>query len=289
MNSVPMLPTPDTEIATEPGSADRLSVMTWNVQHASAQRSIRQAAWLAARPDAQVVVLTEVGHGPGGTALIGALSDHGYTCLPAPVPDPADYRTVIASRCATPEPLDCGISVLAHRAIAATVDLRGHKIAVLGLYVPSRGPREHRNRDKRAFQEAAAAALPALLTRVDGPLVATGDLNVLEPGHRPHYRLFGKWEYDFYRAFPAAGLADTYRLLHPDTVEHSWYGRGGNGYRFDHTFVTAQYADRLLECRYLHASRRAGLSDHSAMTATVALTDPVSPRTAAADPEGTPT
>jgi len=286
-DSLLTLTPPDTATASSSGSAGRLSVLTWNVQHASAERSIRQAAWLAARPDAQVVVLTEVGHGPGGTAVISALTDHGYTCLTAQSRAPAGYRTVIASRCAAPQPLDCGITVLGHRAVAATMDLDGHQVAVLGLYVPSRGPREHRNRDKRAFQEAAAAALHGLLARIDGLLVVAGDLNVLEPGHRPHYRLFGTWEYDFYRAFATAGLLDAYRVLHPDTVEHSWYGRGGNGYRFDHTFVTTRHAHRLLECRYLHAPRQAGLSDHAAMTATVALTDPATPGTTA-DLEGIP-
>jgi len=48
---------------------------------------------------------------------------------------------------------------------------------VVGLYVPSRGPKEQRNVAKRTFQDAVAAALPDVRRRmgVGGPVVLTGD------------------------------------------------------------------------------------------------------------------
>ncbi len=103
----------------------------------------------------------------------------------------------------------------------------------------------------------------------DGPVVVTGDLNVVEPGHVPHYPVFGRWEYHFYRSFPAAGLADAYRVLHPDATAHSWIGRGGNGYRFDHAFITTAYLPALTAGDYLHAPRHDGLSGHAAMHLTL--------------------
>ncbi len=90
-----------------------------------------------------------------------------------------------------------------------------HTIGLLGLYVPSRGPKERRNQDKRSFQHAVAYALPGFVARFNGPVIVAGDLNVVEPGHIPHHPVFGDWEYDFYRSFASAGLADAYRLLHP--------------------------------------------------------------------------
>jgi exodeoxyribonuclease III len=93
-----------------------------------------------------------------------------------------------------------------------------------------------------------------------------GDLNVVEPGHQPRYPVFGIWEYDFYRAFAAAGMTDAYRACHPDDAGHSWYGRGGNGYRFDHAFITSAHAWLVRDCGYLHGPRLQGLTDHAAMT-----------------------
>ncbi|MBV8541006.1 MAG: endonuclease, partial [Pseudonocardiales bacterium] len=40
---------------------------------------------------------------------------------------------------------------------------------------------------------------------------------------------------------------------------------------FAHAFVTAAHTAAIRDCRYLHAIREAGLSDHAAMTSTLAL------------------
>jgi exonuclease III len=239
-------------------------LIVFNAQHASPARARRQAAWLADQPTADLLVITEVGPGPGGDALTTALTDHGYASVLAPRPAGRDYRTVLASRSAELTPVPSGVTVLPHRAPCATLHIGGRPITLLGLYVPSRGPQQRRNQDKRAFQEAVSAALPELVANCDGPLVVAGDLNVLEPGHTPHHRIFGEWEYDFYRSFAAAGLTDAFRHLHPQAVEHSWFGRSGR-YRFDHAFITAPHRERLLSCDYLHQPRQLGLTDHSAL------------------------
>lgn len=97
-------------------------------------------------------------------------------------------------------------------------------------------------------------------------MVAADDLNVIEPGHIPHHPVFGQWEYDFYRSFPATGLAEAYRASHPHTSEDSWFGRSGEGYRFDRVFVTAPHTSLIRSCTYLHGPRQQGLTDHAAMT-----------------------
>ncbi|MFD8560644.1 endonuclease/exonuclease/phosphatase family protein [Streptosporangium canum] len=250
----------------EPG---RVRVLTWNVQHASPARTRRQAEWLAAQ-DADVLVLTEVA--PGGHALTQALDDHGFIVHPAD--GAGDYLTLVASRIGKQQPVpEIRPSHLPHRCVAVRLHLdEGPSVGVVGLYVPSRGPQERRNVDKRAFQDAVAKLLPTLADdlAVTGPVVITGDLNVVDPGHRPHHAVFGRWEYDFYTAFTDAGYGDAFRHLHPDTVDHSWYGRrSGAGYRFDHTFCSPIGA--VTTCFYLHQPRTTGLSDHAAMTATIAV------------------
>lgn len=230
-----------------------------------------QATWLADCEDADVAVLTELGHGPGATALLRALGDRGFHTLGVPPPAARDYTTVIATRTPDVEAVPVPVDVLPHRIVAARLTVGGCSATVVGLYVPSRGPAERRNVDKRAFQASVTGALPRLVAEVSGPLVITGDLNVVEPGHQPHYAVFGDWEYGFYRAFADAGLVDAFRALHPHDIEHSWYGRAGTGYRFDHTFLSVDHQWQVVDCRYLHGPRIDGLSDHSALTTTVAM------------------
>lgn len=243
--------------------------MTWNVQHASSSRAIQQAAWIAAQP-ADVVVLTEVTATDGGRALDEALRGYGFTTTYPPVP--GDYGTMIASRTGEQETCkEIQASYLPHRCVTIRLQLEEQITGVVGLYVPSRGSRDRRNVDKRAFQHAITTLLPSLAEIIGPgrPTVIAGDLNVVEPGHQPHLRVFGAWEYEFYQAFGDAGYGDAFRCLHPELIDHSWYGRSSNGYRIDHIFCAPLTA--VTDCRYLHQPRLAGLSDHSAMIATIAL------------------
>jgi exodeoxyribonuclease III len=250
---------------------DTVRLLAFNAQHASPIRARLQAAWIASEETADLVVLTEVGPGPGGRALIEAMTEHGYTSVLAPEPAFTDYSTVLASRGPDLTAVPSGIDVLPHRGPAAAVTLAGQTIGLLGLYVPSRGPKERRNESKRAFQQAVTKALPGFVIRFDGPVIVAGDLNVVEPGHAPHHPVFGRWEYDFYRSLSDSGLVDAYRALHPQVIEHSWFGRSGQGYRFDHAFITTRHSAQVRSCAYLHAPRKQGLTDHAAMALTVAL------------------
>jgi exonuclease III len=276
------------------GSALELRLVTWNVQHAAPTRAQRQAGWLASQPEADVLVLTEVRDAPGGLALLRALGERGYRTV-VPAQAGGEYMTVVATRTSAAssaalavEALPEGAGFLPHRLVSARVTVGAHAVGVVGLYVPSRGPRERRNVDKRAFQEAVSAylvRLAAVFGDNGGLVVVAGDLNVVEPDHQPRYGVFGDWEYRFYADFAdLGGLVDAFRALHPGQVEHSWFGRGGNGYRFDHIFVTGRHRRQLRSCRYLHQPRLAGLSDHAAMAVTIALDpDPAATTPAPAD------
>lgn len=253
-------------------AAGVVRVMTWNVQHAAPARSRRQAAWVTEQT-ADVMVLTEVGAGESGTALAQALSEHGYTTHTPHVAaaHSRDYQVMLACRGGSmqvlPQPRT---EHLPHRCAAVRVRMNDAEIVVVGLYVPSRGPKDRRNVDKRAFQSAVTAVLPPLVEH-EVPVVVTGDLNVLEPGHVPAHTNFGDWEYAFYNAFADHGLADGFRHLHPETVAHSWIGRrSGAGYRFDHLFLDTAHLPWLTACDYDTAPLSTGLSDHAALTATVA-------------------
>ncbi len=265
-----------TTTSTQAGSPAQVRILTWNVQHATASRTRQQASWLATSDPADVLVLTEVAAGQSGQLLAGWLAEFGYT-VHLPDPDEHDrYRVLLACRTGVLDIVETGVRVLPHRCVAARVTLPTIEIGVVGLYVPSRGPKEKRNVAKRAFQNAVTAALPELINRLNAssPVVITGALNVVEPDQDPRYLVFGPWEYDFYRAFAENGFEDAFRIRQPEGMDYSWFGRRlgdgqRNGYRFDHTFVTAAHRDRSRDCCYLHAVRENGLSDHAAMTLTL--------------------
>lgn len=250
--------------APRPG---QLRLLTWNVQHANRERSHHQAAWLAAS-DADVLVLTEVA--ARSHDLSQALGEQGFTTHHTA--GGTDYLTMIASRVGPITSVPAATTtVMPHRChtVLITCD-PGPRIAITGLYVPSRGPKDQRNIAKRQFQDAVAALLPALAhsTGASGPIIIAGDLNVIEPDHQPPHTVYGAWEYDFYRAFAATGYSDAFRQKHPSRAEHSWFGRrSGLGYRFDHIFTNAP--NLVADCDYHHEPRLEGLSDHAAMTLTL--------------------
>ncbi|MFF8617942.1 endonuclease/exonuclease/phosphatase family protein [Streptomyces sp. NPDC015350] len=249
-------------------------LLLFNAQHASPDRSRRQAAWVAGQEGADIAVFTEVSSTHGGAALVTALAERGYTTVIAPQPQTHDYRTVIACRTADARPVQSPVAVSPHRAPAAHVTISGHDIGVLGLYVPSRGPKEHRNVAKRAFQDAVTQALPKLHAAFPAmPVIVAGDLNVVERSHQPPHKVFGEWEYTFYDSFQTAGLTDSFRHLHPDKTAHSWYGRTGNGFRFDHIFVSTPHTDQVLACNYHQEARETELTDHAVMTLRLSLPD----------------
>lgn len=247
-----------------------LRLMVFNTQNAAPARAVRQAAWIAGHDNSDVVVLTEVGAGPGGDAIVRALADHGYAAVHALRPARTGYRAVLASRGPGLRPVPSHVGVLPHRGPAAAVELAGHTISLMGLYIPSRGPQHRRNQDKRAFQEAVTQAVPRFLATATGPVVIAGDLNVVEPGHVPHLPVFGAWEYGFYESFASAGMTDAYRIAQPGGRQHSWFGRSGNGYRIDHIFVTSGHAGQVRACGYDDSPREQALTDHAAMTLTLA-------------------
>jgi hypothetical protein len=126
-----------------------------------------------------------------------------------------EYLVVMATRVGTLKALPVRLAYLPARFAAVRVTLSTHTIGLAGLYVPSRGPQQRRNADKRAFQHAVSTYLPHLTTDLGGgPVVIADDLNVVEPDHQPHYPVFGDWEYRFYTDFAAHGLIDTFRQLH---------------------------------------------------------------------------
>ena len=233
-----------------------LGVLTLNVASPSVARAERQLAWLAERKE-QVLVLTELSSGLGSHLLMSRFAAAGWEVRSGGL-EGRDRGVAIASRvCLAPRAGDI-LTFLSSRAEAVALG----QLDVVGVYVPSRDDSLEKVERKRSF----CSALSTLLTeRVPRPAIIIGDLNVLEPGHRPRYGFFHDWEYRFYEDFRMHGFVDAYRLKHPEEVEYSWVDYRGRGYRFDHVFVSEPLAVRVQRCSYVHDPRETDLSDHSAL------------------------
>jgi exodeoxyribonuclease-3 len=265
-----------------------LSLLTLNIGNPSVARARRQLAWLIRR-DEQVLVLTETKASAGCRLLAGEFTAAGYA-VHYPEPGPGEYGTMIVAT--VPVTPDDGfgdrVGYLPARAAAAILPAPGGPLRVIGLYVPARDASIGKTERKRKWLAACDAALAAAAGEM--PAIVLGDLNVLEPGHRPGYPFFEPFEYDFYRALAGPHrLTDAFRHLHPDEAEYSWVGRVGDGYRYDHAFCCRSLSSRITACDYLHQPREDGLSDHSALTMTLAITPPAPlppPSAAAGDQRG---
>ena len=236
-----------------------LDTLCWNIRAPRAERARRQAKWLSEQV-ADLVVLTECRASLSSTRLIEQFEAHGWQVV-CEAPREREYGVILASRRPVElTPLSSSVGYLTPRVVSVKTEAG---IEVVALYVPSRGfDRADRAARKRRFLDCVEKAIGMADAR---RRIVCGDLNVLEPDHTPRYRHVEDWECGFYSSLRGYGLVDAYRHLHPDAVEHSWVGRGGDGYRYDHVFVSSDLVSSIRACGYAHETRERGLSDHSAM------------------------
>jgi exodeoxyribonuclease-3 len=243
-----------------------LSLLTLNIGSPSEERAHRQLAWLATRHE-DVLVLTETRTSDGCKHLADAFRTAGYAVL-YPRPAPAEYGVMVISKVPIQaDPIGESLTYLPGRVAGVTIATRVGEVRILGIYVPTRDATAEKTERKRRFLSELNTALTTGLPTTNTQTVLLGDLNVIEPGHDPEYMTFRWFEYDFYRGLTDRhGLVDAFRHLHPERVEHSWIGRTGDGYRYDHAHCTKELAEDLVECEYVHEPRTTRLTDHSGLS-----------------------
>jgi exodeoxyribonuclease-3 len=251
-------------------NSSRLNIVNWNIRNPSLSRAQKQAEWII-QTHADIIILTEVKHSEGGRFLCDWLASYGFSIFFPCFPE-KDYGVIVAARGFDSQKLELDMDFLPYRSVCIECKTRLGNVGILGLYVPSRGAREHRNVNKKRFQEQIVHWLHTTVdTRTNRNIIIAGDFNVIERNHQPRYPFFGEWEYEFYESFLHCQLVDAYRQMHPTTQDYSWFGRKGCGYRFDHFFVSGGLSQHIMDCRYLHDPRTMELSDHSSMSLTVSL------------------
>lgn len=237
----------------------KFSLFCWNIANPSEERAGKQAVWLKQRPE-DILLLTEVKQSKGCIFLERYLQAFGYNVI-FPKLEEQEYGVMAVSKSKLTL---TNFSKLITDIPSRVVSVELNQLEIVGVYVPSRGFDEgERLVKKKRFLDGLSNALEK--SGFSTSRIFCGDLNVLEPNHIPYYDYFKNWEYDFYRNLEKYQLRDAFRDIHPDAEEHSWFGRSGAGYRYDHCFVSDDLKNTVQECYYLHEPREIKLSDHSAM------------------------
>lgn len=248
----------------EAGPVNELRLCALNVNSPNPSRAQRIVDWLLATKS-NALVLTEMQPADGGRHILACLQAEGFTTTCTPGWKDTRYFTAIAIRGIETTPVqpagfDPRIAVVDLTTVHNTVRL-------VGVYGPTNGMTAESSHHRREFQRQLLDYLAEVSTPA---LCVAGDLNVVEPNHRPHLPAYEDHDYALYTRLLALGLRDAYRQLNPSGGDHSWISPRFGSQRLDHSLISAA-AGEIRTCEYDHATRSEGLSDHSALLTTIGL------------------
>lgn len=247
---------------------NRLTLLALNIRAPSLKRANVVIEYLVGC-GANVLVLTEARSSLASDKIIVNLESIGYKCF-APVAPEREYLTIVATKGLLAKDFQASVSAFSNRVTVIDVETFAGRIRVVGVYAPTNSLTDESSNRRQAFQRLFRSFLKEMMSSANGnSVIVGGDLNVLEPEHRPRWPSFQPHDYEFYTSFRSLGLRDAFKFLNPDRVEHSWLDRRGLGQRLDHFFISDYLIRWLRACRYDHITRTSGLSDHSAMILTL--------------------
>ena len=253
--------------------ASKISLLSLNIGNPSLERAKRQCEWLIDRTE-DVFVLTETKNSKGCSYIEDFFLQYGYDLFSIgtlsnysvnfPKSQTGDLGVMIISK--YPIKIVTNLfdedSIYFSRQLEVVISIEDKMLSVVGLYVPSRDRRSEKIERKRKFIHKCEE----LLNESENvKRVIMGDLNILDREHVPHYKSFFDWEYDFYDEFLRNGYIDVYKYCNPNIQDYSWVGRTNDGYRYDYCFVSQNLKKGVLNCEFLHETRKYRLTDHSAI------------------------
>jgi exonuclease III len=239
-----------------------MKLLTWNIRQGGGTRLPRIVEELAAY-DADVIALTEYRAGPG-KELRRALLKRGWSNVETT--DPTENENGIAVFSRTPLLRTSPYPVAPeHRVRWLDIHLPEYGFGVCVLHVTAAGSSKKHplNIAKVRFWKAILSTAEA---RLQEPFLLVGDWNTGAHRLDETGKTFVCAEH--FGKLSACGWTDVWRHHNLGTTEWTWYsmlkgGVRGNGFRLDHCFATPSLVSRVTSCRYSHAEREAGISDHS--------------------------
>jgi exonuclease III len=239
-----------------------VKLVAWNIQHGGGARRPRIIEEISAY-DADVVALTEFRATPG-VSLCAALKERGLPHVETTRPPGNENGIAIFSRTPIRRTRDCPApSESLVRWLDIDLPEYGFGIGVLHVMAAGSSRKHPLNVAKARFWDAVLRAAEARLLE---PFLFVGDWNTGAHRLDETGKTFVCAEH--FGRFSTLGWTDAWRRHNPGMTEWTWYsklkgGVRGNGFRLDHAFTTPSLMPRITSCRYSHAEREAGISDHS--------------------------
>ncbi|MEO7733554.1 MAG: endonuclease/exonuclease/phosphatase family protein [Kofleriaceae bacterium] len=232
-----------------------MKVLAWNVRWGGQDRASRIASAIE-RHAPDVVVLSE--YQPVGSApLLSLLHTAGWPYHVTTTPPPRRGGLAVLSRMPLQEqPRPSGLSPFDRHYMS--IALPDQKVELRAVY----GPLHKDPHD--VFWEQFLGALQADAAQ---DVLVIGDFNSgASSTDSPVTDVFCA---KHFQRLPEIGYRDLWRAhAGADAREHTWQGPK-NPYRLDHAFGSPSLARRTTSCRYSHAERLDGISDHSVLLAEI--------------------
>jgi exodeoxyribonuclease-3 len=247
----------------EPSNRESLGmkILTWNICHGGGDQKSIASAISAQSPD--VIVLSEH-QTEKSQPLIEQLRFWGW---PHVVSSPTEGRrngvAILAREPIAPRPTPFGEAPFAWWGVEGHVE----GLSIIGIYAPLAMSWGSSPEIQREFWNRVHRLVDA---RRNDRVLLIGDLNTCArgfdgPNPQPCW--------DAFEQLPSFGWVDAWRQANPNATDFSWVNRKVTPptlWRIDHAFVSPLLAGNIQTCRYSHAEREAGLSDHSMLLVDIA-------------------
>lgn len=255
--------------------SNTIKIMTLNIGNPSILRAEKQIEWLQNR-DEDIFVLTETKNSAGCSLIEAVFSGQrlDYPPFNFDVVFPKSSTNDLGVMCLSKFPIQSTQYAFENsnqyycRYIHNEICLPEQILKTISLYVPSRNQTPEKILRKKTFIEETILSIKNLKHT---PTIICGDFNIISHDHIPRYKTFKSWEYLFYDQLIELGYVDAFKKCHPEAQEYSWVGRTNDGYRYDYCFVSADIQDRIVDCYFIHDTRKIKLTDHSALVLELSL------------------
>lgn len=240
-----------------------LKFFIWNIGNPSLERAKKQCE-LFINYSADIFVLTETKNSDGCKYIKDFFESNNFFIdykIPA---NRFDYGVIIASKIKFlySNFID-SCTYLLNRISSINIVINNKKLDIISLYVPSRDSSKEKILRKKSFLTQILSSLENNNSLSN--TILCGDFNILEKSHIPHYSSFRKWEYDFYDNLVHLNFIDCFKYKNPNSYDYSWFGKNGNGYRYDYIFCNNSLVSSIHDCYFFHQPRIDKLSDHSVL------------------------
>ncbi len=221
-------------------------VLSWNIRQGGASRRSKIVDRIINFKPA-IIVLSEFRNNDHGSFIRSKLLKSGYRFQTVSGAKSEDNSVLIAST------LECDSNLYGDKELAFRhniIHCEFEAFNILGAYLPHK--KKH-----NLFEKLHD------ISQLDKPGILTGDFNTGINGVDQKGNSF--WYEDDLVKFTKNGYSDAFRHIYKDKIEYSWFSHQGNGYRYDHFYISNDLLPLVKDCYYLHDWREEGLSDHSPM------------------------